>query len=74
VAQGPLRLLALTVSPVYWAYRGIHRGATTLPPDFPFSESYNDSVWLSCLAMMIQTALLFLATIWFLRRKDFGRA
>jgi ABC-type multidrug transport system ATPase subunit len=74
VAEGPLRLLALTVSPVYWAYRGIHRGATTLPPDFPFSEGYNDSVWLSCLAMMIQTALLFLATIWFLRRKDFGRA
>jgi hypothetical protein len=75
ITSGVLRVLAVTLSPVYWAYRAVHRGATTiLPPDFPFHQEYNDSVALVCAALALQMAALVAATVWFLRRKDVGTA
>jgi ABC-type multidrug transport system ATPase subunit len=68
---GVLHALAVTLSPVYWAYRAVHRGATTvLPPDFPLRQHYNDSVALACAALAVQMVVLLAATLWFLRRKD----
>jgi ABC-type multidrug transport system ATPase subunit/ABC-type multidrug transport system permease subunit len=69
----PMRSLAQTLSPVYWGYRGIHRGATTLPEDLSMHMDYNDSVWIVCLALAIQAVVLLGLTAWCLRRKDVGR-
>ncbi len=69
----PLRSLAQILSPVYWAYRGIHRGATTLPEDLPMHMDYNDSVWIVCTALVVQAVVMLGLTAWFLRRKDVGR-
>jgi ABC-type multidrug transport system ATPase subunit len=75
VGRGLLHLLAIGLSPVYWAYRAVHRGATdVVPRDFPFHQDYDDRVWISCVALTIQIALLLMATAWFLRRKDMGKA
>jgi ABC-type multidrug transport system ATPase subunit len=62
--------IAAPLSPVYWAFRAIRRGATTLPPYIEFKMSYNDSVGLACAALLVQLVVLLLATGWFLRRKD----
>jgi hypothetical protein len=73
VNEGVLHVVAVTLSPVYWAYRAVHRGANTiLPPDFPFHVNYNDSVWLACAGLAVQMVVLLAATVWFLRRKDVG--
>jgi ABC-type multidrug transport system ATPase subunit len=72
--KGPLYWLAFTASPVYWAYRAIHLGAPQLPTYVPGYVDYYESVPLSCLALVVQAAVLLLATAWFLRRKDVGRA
>jgi hypothetical protein len=73
VHHEPLHGLALVLSPVYWAYRGIGRGATSLPPEVPFHADYNDSVWIACAALATQVVVLLILTAWFLRRKDVGR-
>src|SRR5262249_29209976 len=73
VTREPLRSLAMTLSPVYWAFRGVHRGATTLPRDLPFHMDYDDTVWLVCAALVVQMVVLLGLTAWFLRRKDVGR-
>jgi ABC-type multidrug transport system ATPase subunit len=74
VNSGILFGIAFLASPVYWAYRGIRRGATTLPTDLPVHMDYNDSVWIVCVALLVQTVALLLATAWFLRQKDVRRA
>jgi hypothetical protein len=72
---GPLWALAVTLSPVYWAYRAVHRGAVSvLPVEFPFHQHYNESVLLACGALAVQMAVLLALTVWFLRRKDVGTA
>ncbi len=73
IRSEPLRSLAQILSPVYWGYRGIQRGATTLPEDLSMHMDYNDSVWIVCAALAIQAVLLLGLTAWFLRRKDVGR-
>ncbi|HEX5269332.1 MAG TPA: ATP-binding cassette domain-containing protein, partial [Gemmataceae bacterium] len=73
VRHEPLRGLAMALSPVYWAYRGIHRGATRLPPELPMHMEYDDRVWIACVALLVQTVVLLALTAWFLRRKDVGR-
>jgi ABC-type multidrug transport system ATPase subunit len=73
VREGPLYLLAILFSPAYWAFRGIHRGATRLPADLPVAMNYNDSPWLTCAALGTQIALLLLLSAWFLRRKEVHR-
>jgi ABC-type multidrug transport system ATPase subunit len=73
VEHEPLRSLAMALSPVYWAFRGVHRGATSLPIDLPFHRDYNDSLWIVCTALAVQMVVLLGLTAWFLRRKDVGR-
>lgn len=74
VKEGVLYLVAVFVSPVYWAFRGVRLGETTLPPDLPVHMDYDDSVWIVCAALALQAAALLAATAWFLRRKDVRRA
>jgi len=74
VGHGVLRILAYVLSPVYWGYRAVHRGATdVLPPDFPFHQNYDDRVWISCVVLAGIAAVLLAATAWFLQQKDHGR-
>jgi ABC-type multidrug transport system ATPase subunit len=68
--QGVMYYLAATLSPVYWAYRAIHRGASALPRGFPMAVDYPEGIGLPCQALMLQTAFLLCLTAWFLRRKD----
>lgn len=74
VTGGALYALAFLGSPLYWAYRAIHRGSGAFPEDFPYYMQYDDRAWLSCAALGAQAAVLLLATAWFLRRKDVRRA
>jgi ABC-type multidrug transport system ATPase subunit len=70
VQKGALYYLAVTLSPVYWAYRALHRGAGMLPREFPGHASHPEGVLLPCEALLLQTAVLLALTAWFLRRKD----
>jgi ABC-type multidrug transport system ATPase subunit len=65
-----LTFLAMTLSPVYWAYRAIALGKSQLPPSFPGYSPEADDVVLPCVALTIQLVLLLLATAWFLKRKE----
>jgi hypothetical protein len=65
--------LAFTLSPVYWAYRAIHRGAHDLPAFLPAHVDYEENTSWACAALGLQVAALVLATVWCLRRKDVGR-
>jgi ABC-type multidrug transport system ATPase subunit len=67
--QGLLHTLAVTLSPVYWAYRAVHRGAQALPAAFPGHVDYPDGLGLPCEALAAQTVVLLALTAWFLRRK-----
>jgi ABC-type multidrug transport system ATPase subunit len=70
----PLHTIALTLSPAYWAYRAVRRGASYLPGYVPGHSTFNDSVWLACGALLVQLTVLLLLTAWFLRQKDVRRA
>jgi ABC-type multidrug transport system ATPase subunit len=70
VKDGPLYYLAVALSPAYWAYRGVHRGTTALPPDVPVAMNYNDNVWVASTALILQMAILLGLAAWFLRAKD----
>jgi hypothetical protein len=70
IRHGVLWGLAVTLSPVYWAYRAIRRGAPELPASSYYHMSYDDSVWICCVALAVQTVVMLLATAWALRRKD----
>jgi ABC-type multidrug transport system ATPase subunit len=67
--HGLLYWLAAPLSPVFWAYRALHRGAHALPPDSSAYIDYEDAIGLPCLMMGLQILLLLLLTAWFLRRK-----
>jgi ABC-type multidrug transport system ATPase subunit len=70
VHQGMLFVLAATLSPVYWAYRAVHRGAQELPAYFPGHVDYPDGLTVPCLALAAQTLVLLALTAWLLRRKE----
>ncbi|HEY7315805.1 MAG TPA: ABC transporter permease, partial [Gemmataceae bacterium] len=70
VQHGPLAYLAMALSPVYWAYRGVHLGAGTLPSGFPGHVDHADGLLLPCVVLAIQTMLMLAATGWALRRKE----
>jgi ABC-type multidrug transport system ATPase subunit len=70
VRHAPLSLLAMALSPVYWAYRAVHLGAGTLPPGFPGHVDYADGLGLPCAALVVQTVLMLAVTAWALRRKE----
>ena len=70
VTGGLLFLMAITLSPVYWAYRAVHRGAAELPHNFPGYAPYEDGVLVPCLALAAQMVVLLAATFVAMRRKD----
>jgi ABC-type multidrug transport system ATPase subunit len=70
VDDGPVRWLAMTLSPVYWAFRAVHLGAQHLQAGFPGHVSYSDALALPCAALLIQTMMLLVLTAWFLERKE----
>jgi hypothetical protein len=70
VQHAPLSLLAMALSPVYWAYRTIHLGAGALPPAFPGHVDYPDGLGLPCAALVVQTILMLAMTAWALKRKE----
>ena len=70
VREGMLPILAMILSPVYWAYRAAHLGANQLPDTFPGRVDYADDLWLPCAALAVQTVVLLALTFWSLRRKE----
>jgi ABC-type multidrug transport system ATPase subunit len=70
VDKGLLYSLAFVFSPVYWAYRAVHLGASELPKGFPGYSELPNNLWLPCQALVIQMVVLMLLAGWFLRRKD----
>jgi ABC-type multidrug transport system ATPase subunit/ribosomal protein L25 (general stress protein Ctc) len=70
VTGGLLYLLAVTLSPVYWAYRAVHLGASQLAGNFPGHAPYADGVLWPCLALAAQLAVLLAATFVAMRCKD----
>ncbi|HEV8061514.1 MAG TPA: ATP-binding cassette domain-containing protein [Gemmataceae bacterium] len=74
VSSGPLYWLSFAASPVYWAYRAIHLGASQLPTFMPGYVDAIEGVTIPCIALSVQMILMLAATAWFLRRKDVRRA
>jgi hypothetical protein len=70
VGTGLLYLLSGTFSSVYWAFRGAHLNANLVPEKFPGWVPYTDNFWLPCEALLLQTAILLVLTVVFLKRKD----
>ena len=70
VSHGLLYYLAAVLSPVYWAFRGVHLNANRLPEGFPQRVEYADNVWVPCLALVVQMVVLLGLTAWFLKRKE----
>jgi ABC transport system ATP-binding/permease protein len=70
VKDGPLYWIALVASPVYWAFRAVRTGETTLPPDLPLRMDYDDALWIPCAALVVQTAVLLLGAAAALKIKD----
>jgi hypothetical protein len=73
IKHEPLHTLAMVLSPVYWAFRAVRRGAMKLPPDMPMYAEHDDPVWLPGAALAVQMVVLLALTAWFLRRKDVGQ-
>ena len=70
VNSGGLYWLAMAISPVYWGFRAIHRGAGALPQGYPgYTPHADDALW-PCLALVAQTVVLLGMTWVFLRRKQ----
>jgi ABC-type multidrug transport system ATPase subunit len=67
--HGLMFILAMLLSPVYWAYRAVHLGGNDLPAGFPGHVSYPDGLTLPCEALTAQLVVLLAITMWFLRRK-----
>lgn len=70
VQRGALSILAMSLSPVYWAYRAVHRGADALPAGFPGHVEYRDGLMLPCAMLALQSIVMLAATAWALRRKE----
>ncbi len=70
VNSGGLYWLAMAISPVYWGFRAIHRGANALPDGFPGHTPYPDDALWPSLALVAQTVVMLGMTWVFLRRKQ----
>ena len=70
VRDGVIYWLAVVFSPVYWAFRAVRMGECELPRDVYYHMDYDDSLWIPCAALVVQTVALLLLTSWFLKRKD----
>lgn len=70
VGAGLLYYLAGTFSSVYWAYRAVHTGTGQLPAGYPGDVFPNDDLGLPVAALLLQTVILLVLTLVFLKRKD----
>jgi hypothetical protein len=73
VIDGVLYLLAVVLSPVYWAFRAIRRGTHDLPDYSGYRTDYSDDPLLAGSVLVLQLVVLLTLTAWFLRRKDVQR-
>jgi ABC-type multidrug transport system ATPase subunit len=73
VKDGVLYWLAVVLSPVYWAFRGIRRGTSDLPDYSGYQMDYTEDPWLACGVLVVQLIALLLMTTLFLRSKDLHR-
>jgi ABC-type multidrug transport system ATPase subunit len=74
VKDGPLYLLAVVLSPVYWAFRAVRVGTNDLPEYSGYRMDYPENPWLAAGALVLQLVALLVLTTWFLRRKDVRHA
>jgi hypothetical protein len=72
VESQPLKSIAVTLSPVYWAFRGVRTGETEMPLALPAATRYDDALWIPCAAMAAQTTFLLVLAAACLRGKDLG--
>ena len=71
IKHGVLEWLAWVMSPEYWTFRAIRLGETTLPNVMADNRmDYVDALWLPCMILVIEAAVLLIVTAWFLRKKD----
>jgi ABC-type transport system involved in multi-copper enzyme maturation permease subunit len=71
IRYGVLQGLAWLMSPEYWAFRAIRLGETTLPTMMSDNRMlYDDTLWLPCVVLLVETMTMLGLTAWFLRRKD----
>jgi ABC-type multidrug transport system ATPase subunit len=73
VKDGILYLLAVVLSPVYWAFRAVRKGTHDLPDYSGYQTDYADDPWLASGVLVLQLAVLLIMTAWFLRQKDVQR-
>ena len=73
VKDGVLYLLAVVLSPVYWAFRGVRRGTHDLPDYSGYQTDYSDDPLFAGGVLVVQLVVLLMLTAWFLRRKDVQR-
>jgi ABC-type multidrug transport system ATPase subunit len=73
VRDGILFVLAVVLSPVYWAFRAVRKGTTTLPEYSGYQMGYVEEPLIACAALVVQLVVLLLLTTWFLRQKDARR-
>jgi ABC-type multidrug transport system ATPase subunit len=73
VIDGVLYLLAVVLSPVYWAFRAVRRGTHDLPDYSGYQTDYSDDPLLAGSVLVVQLMVLLILTAWFLRRKDVQR-
>jgi ABC-type multidrug transport system ATPase subunit len=74
VRDGVLYWLAVTLSPVYWAFRAVRVGTNELPEYSGYRMDYLEEPWVACAVLALQMAVLLALTTWFLRGKDVRRA
>ena len=71
ISYGVLEWLAWVMSPEYWTFRAIRLGEDKLPNLMADNRmEYTDSLWLPCLILVVEAAVLLAVTAWFLRKKD----
>jgi ABC-type multidrug transport system ATPase subunit len=70
VKSGPLFWIAWLLSPVYWGFRAVRTGETTLPPDLSAHMDYNDALWIPAAALVVQISGMLLLATFALRAKD----
>jgi hypothetical protein len=74
VRHGVMEWLAWVMSPEYWAFRAVRTGETTLPEILASVRmNYDDTLWIPCGVLVLETGVMLAVTAWFMRRKDIDR-
>jgi hypothetical protein len=65
-----LLAFAMLVSPVYWGFRAVHLNTRTLPEKLPGYADHLDDIWMPCGALLLQSVILLVLAVAYLKRKD----